>query len=114
MKSKSTTSSANALTSPPAEYTYEASCNRDGSRKPWDLAPFAKAIGWKSVESVRHAIRQGRIRARKFGRYWKIPVAVAEEIFRNGVPSLLRSKAANEPEAGSSVKNTVQRKEREL
>ena len=35
--------------------------------KPWDLKPFAKAIGWKSVERVRDAIRQGRIRAKKFG-----------------------------------------------
>ena len=64
----------------------------DAEGPPWDLKPFAAAIGWKSIESVRRAIRQGRIAAKKYGRYWKIPDSVAQEIFRNGVPSLAQSR----------------------
>lgn len=47
---------------------------------------FARAISWHP-ESVRKAIRQGRIRAIKFGRFFRIPTAEVERILRDGIPS---------------------------
>ncbi len=47
---------------------------------------FAASAGLHP-ESVRRAIRQGRIPAIKFGRTWRIPPAAAERILREGLPS---------------------------
>ena len=38
-------------------------------------------------ESVRRAIRAGRIKAIKVGQEWRIPHEVAESILREGLPS---------------------------
>lgn len=46
---------------------------------------FAKLIGWHP-ESVRLAIRQGRIAARKFGSVWRITPATVAQLTANGIP----------------------------
>ena len=47
---------------------------------------LAAAIGYHP-ESVRRAIRQGRIRALPFGRTWRIPPDESARIFANGLPA---------------------------
>lgn len=46
------------------------------SRPPIAITPeeFAEGLG-RHPESVRRAIRQGRLKAKKFGRVWLIPVS---------------------------------------
>lgn len=46
---------------------------------------LAAAIGYHE-ESVRRAIRQGRIQAIPFGRTWRIPPAEVTRILANGLP----------------------------
>lgn len=48
---------------------------------------LAAIIGWHE-ESVRRAIRQGRIPAVKMGRNWRIQLETAEMIRQNGIPLL--------------------------
>jgi hypothetical protein len=55
-----------------------------------DLIPvevFAPKIGWHQ-ESLRRACRQGRVKAVKLGRAWRIPRAEAEHIAQHGIPEL--------------------------
>jgi excisionase family DNA binding protein len=46
---------------------------------------FAKTIFYHP-ESVRRAIRQGRIRALRFGASWRIPAPEARRILTQGLP----------------------------
>lgn len=50
-----------------------------------NIETFARGIQWHP-ESLRRACRQGRVRAVKLGRGWRIPRAVADEIVKNGIP----------------------------
>jgi excisionase family DNA binding protein len=45
-------------------------------------------------ESVRRAIRQGRIRALPYGRTWRVPADEVARILREGLPSLDREEVA--------------------
>jgi hypothetical protein len=47
---------------------------------------FARVISWHP-ESVRRAIRQGRIGAVRMSNGWRIPSAEAERILANGLPA---------------------------
>ncbi len=51
-----------------------------------DVGEFAGLISFHP-ESVRRAIRQGRIEARRFGSKWRIPPAEVARIMANGLPS---------------------------
>lgn len=46
---------------------------------------FARLIGYNHY-SVTRAIREGRIKAVKFGRTWRIHRAEAQRILQNGLP----------------------------
>ena len=46
---------------------------------------FAQKIAWHP-ESVRRAIRQGRVAAIKLGNGWRIPPDVADHVLKHGIP----------------------------
>ena len=52
----------------------------------WTTEGLAQAVGYH-VESIRRAIRQGRIRTVKFGRFHRIPAAEAQRILSEGLPA---------------------------
>lgn len=60
---------------------------RSDKLSPSPVSPetLAKRIH-KHPESIRRAIRGGRIVAKKFGRDWGIPFTEAERIISNGLP----------------------------
>lgn len=45
---------------------------------------FARILGFHP-ESVRRLIRRGRIKAKRFGSFWRIPRAEAVRIIENGI-----------------------------
>ena len=49
------------------------------------IKTFAARIEWYE-ETLREACREGRVKAVKTGRNWKIPREIAEEIRRLGIP----------------------------
>jgi hypothetical protein len=51
----------------------------------WTTEGLALAVGYH-VESIRRAIRQGRIRTVRFGRFHRIPAAEAQRILSEGLP----------------------------
>ena len=53
--------------------------------KLFEPGDFARLISWHP-ESVRRAIRQGRIHAVRFGKQWRIPCAEVARIMENGLP----------------------------
>lgn len=57
---------------------------------------FAKLIRWHP-ESVRRAIRAGRIHAIKAGKDWRIPCKEAQNIIVNGLPAAARNQTTMKP-----------------
>lgn len=50
------------------------------------IEQFAALIGWHP-ESVRRAIRQGRLHAIKLGRQWRIPPETLNAVRLRGIPN---------------------------
>ena len=57
-----------------------------GDHKLYTVIEFAVIVSWHK-ESVRRAIRQGRLVAVKLGRNWRISSQTVADVLAHGIPS---------------------------